>query len=226
MKDLKPMHSTKPSKVRSSRKANKASDVTIERIVDSARRVLIEYGYAGFTTRRVASAAAISVGNLAYHFPSKRELLRAVVAKLVAEYSSQFQAILADPGIPTTHDLESLMHWLLTDAVAEETMRTFRELWAISLHDEVIREAMDNLYDDLMSGVVQLLRRYYPNSDVQSIRELAQLLALISEGSVVLYGTRRDRIVPHERIIELAVRLIQTMALDLKMQTTDPDGFA
>ena len=212
MRDLRPNHT------------NQASDATTERILKSAKRVLIEHGYARFTTRRVASVAGISVGNLSYHFPSKQGLLQALVAHLVAKYLGQFQVILADPNIPTEEDLETLVEWLLTDAIEEETVRVFRELWAISLHDQVIRDAMDNFYDDVMSQVVEMLTRYYPSANIDSIRELAQVLAHLSEGSVVLYGTRRNRAVSHKRIIELAVRFTKTMHLDLKKQPTDAKG--
>ena len=201
-----------------SRKPNKASEATVDRIVRSARRILVENGYAEFSTRRVAKAAGISVGNLAYHFPSKQDLLRAVVGQLVDEYSTQFTAILTRSDIPAaTEDLGTLIEWLLTETLSQDTVHIFRELWAISLHDEATRIAMDALYDHLMEGVVQLLVRYYPYVEIQAIRELAQVLALISEGTIVLYGTKRDRAVTHERIVELAVSLIKTMKLDLRL---------
>jgi hypothetical protein len=37
---------------------------------------------------------------------------------------------------------------------AEDTVRTFRELWAISLHDGGTRRAVDDLNDELMSGTL------------------------------------------------------------------------
>jgi hypothetical protein len=49
---------------------------TVDPILDGARWVRVRYGYAGFTTRRVAESASIAPGNLSYHFPSKRELVR------------------------------------------------------------------------------------------------------------------------------------------------------
>lgn len=193
-----------------------ASDATVQRIIKCAKRILVEHGYAGFTTRRVAAAAGISVGNLSYHFQTKQKLLRALVTQLVAEYSGQFEAILADPDLPTKENLETLVKWLLTDAVEEETVRVFRELWAISLHDQVIRDAMDDFYDVVMNSTVEILTPYYPGAHIDSVRELAQVLAHLSEGSVVLFGTRRKRPVSHERVIELAVQFTKTMQLDLK----------
>lgn len=192
---------------------------TREAILIRAKRVLIERGYAGFTTRRVAEAAGVSPGNLSYHFPSKSELLRAMVARLVDDYANQFEAFLSGSEVAPERQIETLVEWLLTDAVATESVRTFRELWAISLHDEAIRHSVDRLYDVLMDGVARLLKRSHPNADLKSIRELVQMLALISEGSVVLYGTDCDRRVPHKRIIQLVTPLLGSIAPDVQITT-------
>src|SRR5215469_12715522 len=72
---------------------------TTARILDSAEAVLMRHGYAGFTTRRVAEAAAIAPGNLSYHFPSKLELLRALIERLVRRYSERLVAALQDSAL-------------------------------------------------------------------------------------------------------------------------------
>lgn len=209
--------STKASVERRGGKVTKsASQVTVEHILLAARGVLIEHGHAGFTTRRVAEAAGISPGNLSYHFPSKRELLQALIARLVSDYSGQFEAFLSNADIPAGQELQHLVRWLLTDAVTEEGVRTFRELWAMSLHDAVICRAVDDLYDELMGHVVTLLRRSCPNADANAVREAVQCLALMSEGSIVLYGTRRQRTVSFDRIVELTIYLLERIAPDLQ----------
>jgi len=185
----------------------------VERILDGAHRVLIKYGYSGFTTRRVAEAAGMAPGNLAYHFPTKLELQRAMIARLMDSYWAQMKAFLVEPNLPPGAELESLTRWLLTDSVAEETMRTFRELWALSVHDQVISSAMDDFYDKLMDAVVELLQRCRPGVERAAIREVVQVLAVMSEGTVVMYGTRIQRAVPHSRFIELAARLLGSIPL-------------
>jgi AcrR family transcriptional regulator len=186
-----------------------------ERILDCAREVLVRQGYTGFTVRAVAEAAGISPGNVAYHFPSKQYLLRAVVEHMVAGYATQFEELLTNTKLSPDQGLKSLTQWLLADAVTEESVRTFRELWAISLHDDVVREAIDDLYNDLMSGVVELLQRSYPDVELQTLQEVVQILALFSEGSIVLYGTCKDRVVPHDHMIKLALRLLDLHAPEL-----------
>ena len=104
---------------------------------------------------------------------------------------------------------------VVPDTINVETVNTFRELWALSLHDAVIRRAVDDFYDEAMEGVVQILQQERPNADLRVTRQLVQLLAIVSEGMTVLYGTRHERTVPHEHIVELMTRLLGVIAPDL-----------
>jgi AcrR family transcriptional regulator len=191
----------------------------MDRILESARHVLLTHGYAGFTTRRVAASAKMQPGNLAYHFPSKRELLRALIAKLVDDYSNRLAAFLAESGGSLGNEIQTLVAWLLNDAVADETVRIFRELWAMSLHDSVIRRAVDDFYDDVMRNVAELLQRQLPSVNPVASLEFVQLLAVLSEGMTVLYGTRKDRVVPHERIVALLHTLLAAVAPEFSDRT-------
>ena len=168
--------------------------------------------------RRVAEVAGITPGNLTYHFPSKRELLRAVIARLVADYAQRFEVFLLAPGIPHGKELESLVRWLLTDSIAETSQRIFKELWAMSLHDVTVRRAVDDFYDEVMGGIVQLLQRSHPKANIVAIRELVQVLAIISEGTGVLYGQRQERAVSHERILQLVTPMLANIAPELHIE--------
>jgi AcrR family transcriptional regulator len=216
-KTHKPKAAPKKASNRPVRTPNESSLATTRRVLECAQDVLIRQGYTGFTMRAVSGAAGITPGNLAYHFPSKQMLLRAVVAHIVTGYSTQFEALLSDTKLTKGQGLKNLAQWLLTDAVDEESVRTFRELWAISLHDDVVRETVDDLYDDLMNGVVELLQRSHPDIEMRTLQEIVQLLAFFSEGSVVLYGTRRDRVVSQDRVFDILIKLLDLHAPELEI---------
>ena len=57
------------------------------------------------------------VGNLTYHFPSKRELLLAVITRLLAFYTERFDAIFASADVSATEGFARLVRWLLEDAI-------------------------------------------------------------------------------------------------------------
>jgi AcrR family transcriptional regulator len=64
------------------------SRLMVERIVAAGRTVLIERGFDGATTNRIAEAAGISPGSLYQYFPDKE----AILAEVVDRYADQIAA--------------------------------------------------------------------------------------------------------------------------------------
>jgi AcrR family transcriptional regulator len=177
---------------------------TRERVLLSARKVLIREGHARFSIRRVADLAGIAVGNLTYHFPSKRQLLRVLIESLIAEYRTGIERFYQDLPSGSEGSLVKLVGWLMHDAASLNSSRIFRELWTMALHDRVVARAIDDFYDVSINKVVALLRKSYPSLEARDALELVHLLALMSEGTNVIYGTRLDRAVPLDRLTQVA----------------------
>lgn len=53
--------------------------VSKERVLDAAARIFRDAGYYGTTMRKIADHAGLEVGSLYYHYPSKDELIEAVL---------------------------------------------------------------------------------------------------------------------------------------------------
>jgi AcrR family transcriptional regulator len=184
-----------------------------ERVLDSAEKVLLHHGYAGFSTRRVAQEANIALGNLTYHFPTKAELVRALIDRLMSKYLEYFEDFLRTPS----KGLEALVRWLLEEAPDDESMRLFREIWAMALHDDIVRQSIDDFYDRMIERVTDTLIAAHPAADPRAISDLVHFVAVISEGSSVIYGTRSSRATPHPRMIDLAMRMVSVIAGDLEL---------
>jgi AcrR family transcriptional regulator len=183
-----------------------------ERVLDSAEKVLLHHGYAGFSTRRVAQEANIALGNLTYHFPTKAELVRALIDRLMSKYLEYSEDFLRTPG----KGIEALVRWLLEEAPDDESMRLFREIWAMALHDDIVRQSIDDFYDRMIEQVTDTLIAAHPAADPRAISDLVHFVAVISEGSSVIYGTRSVRATPHRRMIDLAMRMVSVIAGDLE----------
>jgi AcrR family transcriptional regulator len=96
-----------------------SSDSRRRQILDAAKHCFAHYGFAGTTTKRVATAAAISEGLLFRHFPTKA----ALHAEILAE------ACETDPDLnrllklePSTETLFTLVHEMVGHFLAVKTM--------------------------------------------------------------------------------------------------------
>jgi AcrR family transcriptional regulator len=71
---------------------------TRARILQAALAEASESGFHKTSVARIAARAGVAVGNLHYHFGSKRDLLRELMGSLVADLLSRLQAASPDSG--------------------------------------------------------------------------------------------------------------------------------
>jgi len=71
---------------------------TKTRLVDSARELLWERGYAATSPRAVLDAAGVGQGSMYHHFRGKEDLARAVLERNADEMRAQVEADLAGAG--------------------------------------------------------------------------------------------------------------------------------
>jgi AcrR family transcriptional regulator len=197
----------------SRRTATSAAD-TRQVILAAAEKVLIRVGYANFTTRKVAAAAGIAVGNLTYHFPNKVELTEALIDYILDRYIDQIR----NPTSATPDDARSanplakLVRWTINDAVTPPIGRICRELWAMACHQKFAARAMDGFYMKVTQAAAQLAQTAYPTMTDDEAAHLTYFMAILSEGAVVLFGTNPNAHKLLPGVIELAVRAIEHLA--------------
>ncbi|WP_280405541.1 TetR/AcrR family transcriptional regulator [Nocardia brasiliensis] len=109
------------------------SRAMVARLVDAGQDVLIQHGYDGASTNRIAEAAGVSPGSLYQYFPDKDAIVTAVIDRFNTEVASVVHgsvlANLAEPpeiAVPAAISvlLEALgQHPALLRAVIEQTPR-------------------------------------------------------------------------------------------------------
>lgn len=189
-----------------------SSDRTRAEILWAAERVLATAGYAQFTIRAVADVAGITPGNLAYHYKSKRQLLRAVITSMIAEYAKKIDNFLQRPTKDGRDAFGELCAWLIHDSTTPVTSRLFRELWAMALHDPFVQQAVEGLYALSAERMTKVLRACNPGISPEYAKEIVYLLLLICEGTNPIYGTRPARPAPISKVSALAVSTLVRLA--------------
>ncbi len=72
-------------------RTRKSAEPRKEELVEAAYREIAANGFEGLRTREVAGAVGVNVATLHYYFPSKEDLIRAVLGHVM----SRFQTTLA-----------------------------------------------------------------------------------------------------------------------------------
>lgn len=143
---------------------------TVEAVLDAGARILVEVGYAGANTNRIAETAGISIGSLYEYFPGKE----AVFAELRRrEGLKTYQRLVREPH-PNTP--EAMLVHLVTTYIAR--FRDDREL-LIALENEVPRFAIAELEQAVLDEYMPLSdafltvhkQRLKPNNRIPFISE-------------------------------------------------------
>ena len=160
-------------------------DQTRRLLLEVARRLFAERGYAGTGTEEVVQQAGVTRGALYYHFRDKRDLFRAVVEDLQQELMQRIQEAAAAPDDPWER-LRAGLHTYL-DACQEPAIQRIILLDAPSVLGWAEWRAIDARYGfGLLRTVLQGLMDA-GLLDPQPVEPLAHmLLGALSEAGMVI----------------------------------------
>ncbi|GAC58472.1 putative TetR family transcriptional regulator [Gordonia hirsuta DSM 44140 = NBRC 16056] len=126
---------------------------TRRKLLDATVACLVDYGYAGTTTSKVAGRAGVTRGAQLHHFGSRQDLVSAAVQHLAAMRTAEAVAQLGavrDSGDPVGALLELI--WDLHDG---PLFVASVELWVAARTDPVLREevaAFERTVDGAVAG--------------------------------------------------------------------------
>ena len=140
------------------------------RILAAAEDVFAEYG-ASASTEEVARRAGVAIGTVFRHFPTKDDLLRAIMKDLLERLTGQVTQLAAE-GDPTTV-LFGFFTSMVEQAAAKKTVV---DLLAAAGTDVQVTAAVQALEH----GIAQLLIRAQQAGAVRADVQIAEVMALIT----------------------------------------------
>jgi AcrR family transcriptional regulator len=107
-----------------------------EALLDAAERLLVEVGYAGISTRRLAAEAGVNHGLVHYYFGSLEQLLVQVLERFTARMIERQRALYA-AETPFIEKWRTAMRYLVSDS---DYQKAWWELQALSWNRPGLRE--------------------------------------------------------------------------------------
>jgi AcrR family transcriptional regulator len=117
---------------------------TEDAFLDAAERLLVELGYAGITTRRVAEEAGANKGLVHYYFGSMENLLVRVLERFTERLIARQRAMYAAEG-PFVEKWRKAMRYLDDD---REYQKVWYELQALAWNRPELRERVAHVDDE------------------------------------------------------------------------------
>jgi AcrR family transcriptional regulator len=164
-------------------------------LLEAAKKVLRQKGYAGLSTRDVAAAAGVPLSQIHYHFGSKRGMVLALFAYLNAQLLDRQNAMFSNPALKISEQWDLACDYL-DDDIASGYVRVLQELIAAGFADaevaKVVRTGLIGWFE-LITALARKAERELGAFGPFSPEEVSALVgtAFIGAESLYLLGAER-----------------------------------
>jgi AcrR family transcriptional regulator len=125
-------------------------------LLEAAKKVLRQNGYAGLSTRDVAAAAGVPLSQIHYHFGSKRGMVLALFGYLNAQLLDRQNAMFSNPALKLSEQWDLACDYLDED-ISSGYVRVLQELIAAGFADaevaKVVRAGLIGWFELIVSLV-------------------------------------------------------------------------
>lgn len=158
-------------------------------LLEAAKAVLRQHGYAGLSTRDVAEAAGVPLSQIHYHFGSKHGLVVALFEHLNAQLLDRQHAMFNDPSLKLSEQWDRACDYF-DDDIASGYVRVLQELIAASWADapvaEVIRDGIMG-WIELLTDLARRAEKSFGAVGPFTPEDIATLIAHAFMGAESLY---------------------------------------
>lgn len=148
-------------------------------LLEAAKKILRQHGYAGLSTRGVAEAAGMPLSQIHYHFGSKQEMVLALFEYLNAQLLDRQNALFGDPALKVSEQWDRACDYLDED-IASGYVRVMQELTAVGWSNpavaKVIRAGIMG-WIDLITGLAARAGRELGGLGPFTAEEVSSLVA-------------------------------------------------
>lgn len=199
---------------RTTRRTNAERTATTRRqVIEAAITCLYEHGYTATTTSMIADVAGVSRGALLHHFPTKIDLMLALVDDVVARQQAYYTEALSH--LAKGRERFIAMTELTWRAWSEPSGVAITEIMVAARSDHLLGDRFPALFADIQTSQVEEMVRIGRSAGIrndQAVERFSRLSAAAIRGLTIERMFKRD-----PQPVEAAVELLQ----DLKVLYTD-----
>jgi AcrR family transcriptional regulator len=161
-------------------KVSTARSAAEEALLDAAERLLLDVGYAGITTRRLAEEAGVNHGLVHYYFGSVENLLVRTLERFTDRLVARQRELYA-ADVPFSDKWRTAMRYLTSEDAAYE--KVWLELQALAWNRPELREQVDRVNGEwravLLEAFAEPRERYGIDMPLEA---LVSLVITFNEG--------------------------------------------
>jgi AcrR family transcriptional regulator len=164
-------------------KVSIARSAAEEALLDAAERMLVEVGYAGITTRRLAEEAGVNHGLVHYYFGSNENLLVRALERFTERLIERQRELYA-ADVPFIEKWRTAMRYLLSEDVTYE--KVWLELQALAWNQPDLRKRLARVNDEWRAVLTEAFEQPHRELGVEMpLDALVSLVMTFNQGVIV-----------------------------------------
>jgi AcrR family transcriptional regulator len=182
-----------------------------EALLDAAEHLLVEVGYAGITTRKLAERAGVNHGLVHYYFGSMEDLLLRVVERFTEQLIARQKTMYA-ADIPFIEKWRQAMRFLDEDAKSGYH-KVWYEMQAMGWNNDAVRDRVQKVQEQWMQVVTDAFdtglaelgvdRRRYP------VKGIVALVVTFNNGIILERLSGIDS--GHRELLRMIDRMLERL---------------
>ena len=154
---------------------------TRERILEAARRSLIERGIDQFALREIADSLEIKLSNLQYYFKTRE----ALVLQVLEEEATRDRAIIEAHQLNSNDAANTFraIVYELTTRWRDESGVLFSTLGTLAIHNTQYKKLYRSIYANFYTALEQPLKRLNPGLSALELSLRARLITALIDGA-------------------------------------------
>jgi AcrR family transcriptional regulator len=164
-------------------RVSSARSAAEEALLDAAERLLVDIGYAGITTRRLAEEAGVNHGLVHYYFGSNENLLVRALERFTERLIAR-QRDLYSADVPFIEKWRTAMRYLLSEDVSYE--KVWLELQALAWNRPDVREHLARVNAEWRAVLTEAFEQPHRELDIpMPLDALVSLVMTFNLGIIV-----------------------------------------
>ncbi len=152
------------------------------KIVKAAKRVFLRAADSGFSMRNVAREAGMSMGAVQHFFPTREELMAAMLEYVVNEYEAAYDRVFSELPFNGEARLLGVIDYLVVDITRAQTRQFFFALWALSCHSSFAAALVEKMYSHHRRNLAAFVGAARPALSEEKCLEAAVEIAALIDG--------------------------------------------
>lgn len=196
------------------------------KVVGAAKSVFLRSGGSQFSIRGVAKEAKMSMGAVQHFYPTRDQLVAAMLEYVTNEYETEWERVCRDFPFNGEDRLTHAIEYLAADILEQETRQFFFALWALSCHNKFAATLQEEMYAHHTRNMATFVGAAKPNFSERQCAETAiQIVALI-EGLMLFTAPGARPLGSRASVVRLLKRTVTRLLLSDEAvdQTVDAAG--